>query len=215
MKDLLVIFSGILIFTFGNLFFAIPNHIMAGGVTGLSTVLYYVFGVNIGLTFFLLNLPLFLIAWRVSRGLVSRSIVSMFLSSVIIGLLQPFLLRWGTHNIVLGSVAGGTIMGLGLGIMGASNSSLGGGSLTGKLLHHKFGFSISLTTLLFDSLVYPISLFAIGRKETIFSLILSLFSALGIRLISWAVEKKRKGAMGNGLSIKPNERILPIRQSDR
>ncbi|MFC5650518.1 YitT family protein [Paenibacillus solisilvae] len=192
MKQIICIFSGILVFSFGNLLFAIPNHITPGGITGLSNVFYYAHGMNIGLSLFLLNLPIFIIAWLIYRKLVYRSLLSMFLCSVLTGVFQSIVVPWGIHNIVIGCLFGGTLMGLGLGIIGISDSSLGGGTLVGKLLQLKYGFSFSLTTLLFDSLVYPISFFVIGAKETFFSLLLSIFSASGIRLVSWALAKAKR-----------------------
>ena len=46
--------------------FTAPNKIAPGGVTGLSTVLNYAFGLPIGLMSFLINIPIFiasLIVW--------------------------------------------------------------------------------------------------------------------------------------------------------
>ncbi|WP_397310969.1 YitT family protein [Paenibacillus darwinianus] len=80
------------------------------------------------------------------------------------------------------------IMGVGIGIMGMANASLGGGSLTGKMLAMKFGISFSLCTFVFDAAVYPFFYYLYGWEQTLFSLILTFCSSVGI----FAVEQFRR-----------------------
>jgi uncharacterized membrane-anchored protein YitT (DUF2179 family) len=183
MKSYLFIFLGILYFAVGNILFAVPNKIMNGGMTGLSLMGYYLYHINIGVGIFVLNLPLFLLAFFFYRDLFYKSVVSMAVCSLLIGLLQEPLLRFGIHNIWIGSIAGGLSMGTALGILARMNASLGGGSLLGKMVHERFGFSLSRSIFLIDSSVYPLTLFLIGATETIFSLVLTAFSALGVYLV--------------------------------
>jgi uncharacterized membrane-anchored protein YitT (DUF2179 family) len=172
-------------------FFAIPNHIAAGGITGLSTLLYYWFNWNMGFVYFLLNVPLFLIAWRVSKSLFFQSISGMILCSIMIGLLAPLSEVYGVKHLWVGSCFGGLVMGLGLGILGFANASLGGGSLTGKILNKKYGFSFSLSTMLIDASVLPFAWFVIGAHQTLFSIIFIVSNALGIRVVDFIIKSIR------------------------
>ena len=166
-KTILIII-GVLIFAIGNVLFAIPNHITAGGITGISTLLYYWFHWNIGVAYFLLNVPLFLIAWRISKSLFFQSIAGMLLYSIVIALLEPMSTVYGIKQLWAGSIVGGLVMGLGLGLMSFANASLGGGSLTGKMLNMKCGFSFSLSTLLIDASVLPFAWFSLRSPSNIF-----------------------------------------------
>ena len=47
--------------------FLVPNHIAPGGVTGLATVLNYLFGWPVGTASLLMNVPLFLIGYHLTR----------------------------------------------------------------------------------------------------------------------------------------------------
>ncbi|MFC4768068.1 YitT family protein [Effusibacillus consociatus] len=179
-KKCLTIFGAIVFFAVGNLLFAVPNRIMNGGVTGLSQIGYYLFGFNIGFGIFLLNLPLFILAFLFYRNLFYNSILCMAASSLVIGVLQEPLLRFGIHNIWVGSIAGGFWMGITLGFLARRNASLGGGSLLAKMLHQRYGFSLSKLIFLLDCSVFPLSLFLIGAYETLFSLILTACSSLGV-----------------------------------
>jgi uncharacterized membrane-anchored protein YitT (DUF2179 family) len=176
---------GVLICAVGNVLFAIPNHITAGGITGISTLLYYWFHWNIGVAYFLLNVPLFLIAWRISKSLFFQSIAGMILYSIVIGLIEPMSSVYGVKQLWAGSVVGGLLMGFGLGLMSFANASLGGGSLTGKMLNMKYGFSFSLSTLLIDASVLPFAWFSLGAHQTFFSIILVICNAIGIRIVDF------------------------------
>lgn len=193
-KRFVLISIGIINFALATILFAVPNTIMAGGVTGMATMSYYLFQLNIGLGIFLFNLPLFIAALIWYRDLFYKSVISMVSASILVGILQEPLIRFGVENIFLGALIGGLWMGIGLGLMGMANSSLGGGSMLGKMINLKYGFSFGLAAFLVDSSVFPLSFFLIGAKETFFSLLLSAASALGIVLVgrihNFMIEKK-------------------------
>ena len=64
-KNLFLIILGALIFSIGVNYFAIPNNLAEGGVTGISIILHYQFGWNTGTVIFLLNIPLIFIGYKV------------------------------------------------------------------------------------------------------------------------------------------------------
>ncbi len=175
---------------------------MAGGVTGMATMSYYIFNINIGLGMFLFNFPLFLTAFIWYRDLFYKSIISMLAASFLVGVLQEPLIRFGVENIVIGALVGGLWMGVGLGLLGIANSSLGGGSMLGKMINTKFGFSFGLAAFLVDSSVFPLSFFLIGATETLFSLLLAASSALGIILV------------GKVHQFILNKQLAPVQQSN-
>ncbi|WP_165842343.1 YitT family protein [Paenibacillus xerothermodurans] len=183
------LFCAIVFFALGNLFFAVPNHIMNGGITGLSQMAYYVFHTNIGLTLFLFNVPLFVLAFVFYRHLFYNSVISMVVLSVTVGVLQNYVVPYGIQNIWVGSIVGGFWMGIALGILARLNASLGGGSMLGKMVHQKYGFSLSKSIFVIDASVYPLSLFVIGGRETLFSLILTTASCIGVYLVSTGMER--------------------------
>lgn len=186
---IVLLFVAILLYAIGNLLFAVPNHIMNGGITGLSQISYYVFKTNIGISLLLFNLPLFIFAFFKYRHLFYKSVASMIVFSLAVGLLQDYIIPFGVQNIWIGSIIGGFWMGVSLGILAKLNASLGGGSLLGKMLHLRYGFSLSKSIFFVDASVYPLSLFIIGGTETLFSLILTAFSAFGVYVVGLLSER--------------------------
>lgn len=67
-KTVAPIMLGTAVYAFGLLYFIIPSQLMEGGVTGITLLLNYAFDIPIFLTTLLINLPLFLLGWKVLGG---------------------------------------------------------------------------------------------------------------------------------------------------
>lgn len=75
---------GVGISIFSQNYFLIPNQISTGGFSGIATILYYLFQLPVGLTMFILNVPLFLVSFRkLGAGFVIRSLYAMALYSLL------------------------------------------------------------------------------------------------------------------------------------
>ena len=95
--------------------FLLPNNIAPGGLTGVAMVLNYIFQWPVGLTSFLLNIPLFLIGYKtMGRVFVVRSLIATVLFSFAIDILplQPM-----STDPLLGTLYGGLLLGVGLGFI--------------------------------------------------------------------------------------------------
>ncbi len=62
-KEILITAIGCTFMALGIVIFLLPNQLSSGGFSGIATVLYYTFGFKVGLTNFLMNIPLFIIAY--------------------------------------------------------------------------------------------------------------------------------------------------------
>ena len=95
--------------------FLVPAKVVAGGATGLGTILYHTLGLSVGLVNILVNLPLFALGYReVGKELFWRSILATLLLSAATYLIPEVAL---SQNAMLSSVYGGAAMGLGLGLV--------------------------------------------------------------------------------------------------
>ena len=64
-RPYLIITFGMLIYAFAATGFLVPHKIVGGGATGISTVLFYLFGIPVGVGYFLVNIILLIIAMKV------------------------------------------------------------------------------------------------------------------------------------------------------
>ncbi len=126
--------------------FLVPNHIAPGGLTGMATVLNYLFQFPVGMTSLLMNIPLFIIGYRsMGRVFVFRSLTATVTFSLLIDLLPlPAL----TLQPLLGALFGGVLMGAGLGLILRGGATTGGTDMVARMIHSRFQH-ISVGAILF------------------------------------------------------------------
>lgn len=140
-----------------------PNGIAFGGITGVAQILNFLIPVlPIGITVILLNVPLFVLGWKLIGGrLLVSSLYAMFLSSVFIDVLTP-LYAWPAMDPLLASIFGGLLLGLSLGLVFQQGATTGGTDLLARLLKLKLAWlpmgkllmGIDLTVILMVALAF-------------------------------------------------------------
>lgn len=123
-----------------------PNHIAPGGLTGLTTILNFHFGLPIGLTSLALNIPLFILGWRyIGKRFVLRTLMATALFSVLIDLLvfAPVVL-----DPMLSAIFGGVMLGAGLALIMRGSATTGGTDLLARIVHKKVP-AVSMGVILF------------------------------------------------------------------
>lgn len=151
--SLLIITAGCAISGLGLSILLVPNRIAPGGVTGLATIIYHWTGWPVGITAIVLNIPLFLIGFRVVGSAFGiRTIVATLLLSFFIDLfagMTPI-----TDDLLLAVIAGGTMVGLGYGLVLRRNATTGGTDLMARIIHSRFRWlSVAQVLMVIDVLV--------------------------------------------------------------
>ncbi|MDN5327241.1 MAG: hypothetical protein PWP41_1937 [Moorella sp. (in: firmicutes)] len=184
--DYLGITAGTLVTALGLVLFLVPNRIAAGGVSGLATVLHYVFGWPVGLTMLVLNIPLFLAGLKVLglefglKTLYGTIILSVFTDTLALWLHAP------TSNTLLASLYGGLLSGVGMGIVFRSGGSTGGTDLAALLFRHYLHISAGMGLLMVDALV-------ISLAGLVFNVELALYALVALFLTSRAIDAIQEG----------------------
>ena len=116
-----------------------PNGIAFGGITGRAQIVNRLFpAAPVGVTVIVLNIPLFILGWKLIGGkLLVSSLYAMFISSVFIDLLTP-LYDWQPMEPLLACIFGGLLMGASLGVVFLQGATTGGTDLAARLLKLKF-----------------------------------------------------------------------------
>jgi len=154
--------------------FFVPNGIAPGGVTGIATLIHVVTGAPVGIVAFLLNVPLFLLGWREGgRGFMLRTVAATLLVSVFIDYLPGSLvLAGGDHDVLLSTIYGGLLLGVGIGLVFRAGATTGGTDLAASLVHKKLPglrvawilFAIDICVVIASALVSDIriALYSLG-----------------------------------------------------
>lgn len=163
--------AGIIFGTCVN-FFTAPNHIAPGGITGVATLINYVFHVPIGTMSFLLNVPLMIVAFKFLGTRFSfRTMKSMTIISLMVDVVGWAFASAGitgySGDVILAGLMGGVMTGFSLALVFLRGSTTGGLDIVSRLLKKKFPH-ISIGHLLFaaDFCVLTLSVIVYGNIES-------------------------------------------------
>ncbi len=136
--DQALVVVGCLIYALAFNLFLRGNDIVPGGVIGVATLIYYKSGFStVGFLIILINIPLFLIAFRkLGLQFVVASLVGTLLSSGFIDLFS-FLPTIQTEPLIA-TLFGGVLIGFGLGLIFSRGATTGGSDIAGRLLKLRF-----------------------------------------------------------------------------
>ena len=164
--DLAFMAAGAVVYAVSVNAFTSPNNIAPGGVTGVATMLNYLFSTPIGLVAFLINIPIILWAVvEIGYKLVAKSVVAILLSSVAIDLLAPIVPSY-QGNMILVALFAGLCEGLGLSLTFLRGATTGGTDMLARLLgRRKPHLSMGKLMLAVDGLIVLASAFVYGSIE--------------------------------------------------
>ncbi|WP_010622235.1 YitT family protein [Paucilactobacillus suebicus] len=156
-------------------FFWTPGHIYSSGVTGLAqlvntlTMRYAPFEVTTGVMLFVLNMPLFVLAWfKIGHRFTIFTFISVTLASIMMHLIQPVTL---THDPLICAIFGGAINGFGTGLSLRYGISTGGLDIIGIVLRKKTGAKMGRINISFNVLIILAAGFVFGWPYALYSAI--------------------------------------------
>lgn len=165
----------------GFALFLIPNQIAPGGLSGLATIIYYLWGIPVGFFTLLLNVPLFILSLR---ELGSKFIIRTVYGTVLFSFFTDFLfslIEPMTADSFLATLYGGVILGVGLGIVFRAGASTGGSDLAVLLFNKYFKITTGQAFLLVDTIVIVLAAF-------VFDLELALYAFLALFISSRLID---------------------------
>lgn len=175
--DMLFWLAGCSCYAFSTAMFTAPNQIAAGGATGLAIVLNYVLPqIQIGSWSFIINIPLFILAWRViGLKFIFRSAIVTAMLSAIIDLFSLFIPAY-TGNPLLAVIFGGVCNGAGLALIFLRGATSGGSDILARVLRTKIQYIPMGRMILFvDCVVILISGFVFKSLESVLYALIVVF----------------------------------------
>ncbi|MBP2655048.1 MAG: hypothetical protein H6Q73_2617 [Firmicutes bacterium] len=167
--------------------FLIPNKVAAGGVSGMATVLHYLIGAPVGATMLALNVPLFLASVKVLgarfgvRTLYGAAILSVFIDAT--ASYTPVL----THDLLLNSLYGGALSGIGMGMVFRFGGTTAGTDLAAAIINKLTRISVGQALLMVDFFVIAVAGVAFKSAE------LSLYGLMSLFLTSHIIDLIQEG----------------------
>lgn len=170
LKEYLIITVGCFFYAVSINYFFISNHLAEGGVAGICLILFYLFKLPVGIMYFVINIPLLIMGWKlVGRDFLFKTLYGTSCLSFFITLTETW--KGPSNDIMLGSIYGGVLIGIGLGLIFMVNGSTGGTDVVARILNRYFDIPLGRTMLILDVVILGIAAIFFGKEIVMYTLI--------------------------------------------
>lgn len=170
LKEYLIITVGCFFYAVSINYFFISNHLAEGGVAGICLILFYLFKLPVGIMYFVINIPLLIMGWKlIGRDFLFKTLYGTSCLSFLITLTETW--KGPSNDIMLGSIYGGVLIGIGLGLIFMVNGSTGGTDVVARILNRYFDIPLGRTMLILDVVILGIAAIFFGKEIVMYTLI--------------------------------------------
>lgn len=167
-RDYFFITFATALYAFGFCGFILPEKVVIGGVSGIGTIVYLLWGIPVAVTQYALNLILLAIAYKVvGKRFVLGTIFGCTSMAFFVGLFQPLLEGGFMNDPVMNVVIGGVMAGFGVGITFTHNGSTGGTDIVAAMVSKYSNVSVGRTMLYVDCFIISSSFFITHKVDTV------------------------------------------------
>ncbi len=188
--EYIVLTLGSIVAAFALEQFLIPNTVLDGGVTGISIIIYKLTNIPLSFLVLIINIPFIYIGYKnlgkrfLFRTLYSMMVFSLFLS--FFELFDPF-----TEEMLLATVFGGAILGVGVGLIIKSGGCNDGTESVAMVISKKTSLSVGQIVLIFNLVIYTIAGFIFGFDRAMYSLFTYIITFKVIDFVSEGLEQAK------------------------
>jgi len=150
--------------------FLVPNNVIDGGIVGVSIILSHLTKLKLGIFIVLINLPFIIVGYKqIGKTFALHTLFSIISLALWISYFHSF--SEVTNDILLASIFGGIILGMGVGIIIRYGGSLDGTEIIAIILDKKSGFSIGEIIMFFNIFILGSAGLVFGWDKAMYSLI--------------------------------------------
>lgn len=169
-KKYVLLFIGAIAAAVGLEIFLVPNNIIDGGIVGISIIASYLSKIPIGLYTFLLNLPFLVIGYKqIGKTFVISSLFAISVFSISTVILHP--IPGLTSDILLATIFGGIVLGVGVGIILRYGGSLDGSEIIAIILNKGTMFSVGQIVMLINVIIFSFATLILGWDRALYSML--------------------------------------------
>lgn len=181
-KEYFFIIIGSILMAISTALILLPNQLSTGGISGIATILYYLFNYPVGISTIVLNVPLLLIAFfKINKKLFVKSIFG----TILLSYFTDYFESWGsiTNDKFLACIYGGILMGVGTAIILKAGASTGGTDLFSYIVK---SYNNKLTSgkviIILDTVIIFFNVLFFGKIE------IGLYSAIAIYIMGKMID---------------------------
>ena len=196
---------GSLLTSFGYVLFIFPLDLFEGGVVGLGLMAKYLTGYQIvGTTSLAITTIVYIFAIKIiGKGFGARAIYTTIIANLSIDLFAILEIKKITDDILLASLYGGVVIGVGLGIVFFYGASTGGADAFAQIMKKLKGYSVGRTLISVDFFVLGIAaVFFVGIERIMYSFV---FIFIQIKVIDLVLNGMRSSQRILIITTKPDD----------
>ena len=181
---------GILLASLALEIFLIPNRIIDGGITGISIILSFLTIINLSIFIIVINIPFFLLGFKhLGKNFLIRTTFAMIIFSF---LLEQFKqVDVVTNDVLLATVFGGILLGIGVGFVIRYGACLDGVETIAILINKKTSFSVGQVILLVNLVIYMVAGIVFGWDRALYSIMTYFITYKIIDIVSEGLEQAK------------------------
>ena len=170
MKKLVVLLFSSVCIGIGLNTFILPLHLINGGVFGISLLIKYIWGTQVGHSIIMINTPIYLLSLLYDKSYFINAILGLVFTSTMIDLLTP--LNGVVHlPTLISAILGGITIGIGVGFMIRLHISPGGIDLLALLISKSKAINPGIVMFLIDLFIIIAGIIVLKDFKLIYSII--------------------------------------------
>ena len=165
-KEYVIITIGLLLYVTGWSVFLVPNNLVGGGVSGISSIIQYATGFKMGYTYFIVNAVLLVVSLAIlGAGFGGKTVYAIIVASIGLNVLQnviPFEIVDALaiqNGKLMSTIMGGIMAGLGIGMAMSQGGSTGGTDIIALIVNKYRNISPGRMILAMDVVIIISSFF--------------------------------------------------------
>jgi uncharacterized membrane-anchored protein YitT (DUF2179 family) len=164
------------------------NELGEGGFAGITLILYFVFKWDVAIMNLLLNIPMFILGWRLlGKKVFAYTVIGTVSVSIFLKIFHMYEIDIGLQDdMLLVSLFAGVFVGVGLGIIFRFGGTTGGVDIIARLVHKYVGWSMGKTMFMFDAFVILLSWLTFLDERSMMYTLVAVF--VGARVIDLVQE---------------------------
>ncbi|CAH2713101.1 MULTISPECIES: YitT family protein [Neobacillus] len=181
---------GAILMATGLEIFLVPNHVIDGGITGISIMLSHLTGLKLGIFLFILNLPFVYLGFKqLGKTFAISTVYGIIVLSVFTSFFHP--IPPFTDDILLATLFGGMILGIGVGIVIRNGGALDGTEILALVINKKVPFSVGQIIMFMNIFILGAAGFVFSWDRAMYSLLAYVIAAKAIDVVVAGLEDSK------------------------
>lgn len=170
--------------------FLVPNNIIDGGIIGISIMISYITKVKLSILTFVLNIPFLILGYKqLGKSFLIKAAYAMLVFSILLEQFKP--VPELTNDILLATVFGGLLLGIGVGFVIKFGACLDGTEVVAILINKKTPFSVGQVVMFLNFFIYSTSGLLFGWDRALYSILTYFITFKIIDMVSEGFEQAK------------------------